>query len=195
MPDRKTPRTKNANRGSSKGAPPAPARRRPAPPRSAGARAAAAKAPPRRSGAGEPRLAATAGRPAAGAVPNAIGLTSQRTDYTSLVLDEVRRFYTQVLGFAAHETDPQGNRLTIRLSPASSLGFAPPSPGPPELWRPTREPALTLIVRDVDQVHADLAARGVEFVQAPTDTAEGHRQAILRDPEGRTVCLAQPRQE
>lgn len=67
----------------------------------------------------------------------------------------------------------------------------PSMPGPPEQWRPPREPAIYLFVTNVDRAHRDLVAKGVSFEQDPTDMPWGHRLAILRDPEGRKVCLAQ----
>jgi len=131
-------------------------------------------------------------KPAAPKVPSGIGLVMHHMDYTSRALDEVRRFYTELLGFRSYEVDPQANSLLVRTGPSSSLGFTPPREGPPEQWRPPREPAIYLVVEDVDRAHADLTAKGVEFMQPPQDTFYGHRLAILRDPEGRTVCLAHP---
>ena len=125
--------------------------------------------------------------------PNAIGCASQHMDYTSHTMDEVKRFYTETLGFSNFQHDPKANYLFVVTGPSSSLGFMPPMPGPPELWRPPREPAIYLMVRDVDRAHADLVAKGAVFQQAPTDMPWGHRVAILRDPEGRTVCLAEQR--
>ena len=67
----------------------------------------------------------------------------------------------------------------------------PPIPGPPEQWRPPREPALYFLVSNVDRAYEELTAQGVAFDQAPRDMPWGHRLAMLRDPEGRRVCLAQ----
>ncbi|TMQ68343.1 MAG: hypothetical protein E6K78_01410 [Candidatus Eisenbacteria bacterium] len=125
--------------------------------------------------------------------PSQIGCASQHMDYTSHAMDEVKRFYTEMLGFSNFEHDPKINYLFVATGPSSSLGFMPPVPGPPELWRPPREPAIYLMVRNVDRAHADLVARGAMFQQSPTDMPWGHRVAILRDPEGRTVCLAEQR--
>jgi len=138
------------------------------------------------------RVARPTARPASPKVPSGIGLVIHHMDYTSQAMDEVRRFYTELLGFSSHELDPQANYLTVHTGPSSSLGFMPPMEGPPEQWRPPREPAIYLFVKDVDRAHADLTAKGVEFTQPPQDTFYGHRLAILRDPEGRTVCLAHP---
>jgi len=125
--------------------------------------------------------------------PSQIGCASQHMDYTSHAMDEVKRFYTEMLGFSNFEHDPKINYLFVATGPSSSLGFMPPVPGPPELWRPPREPAIYLMVRNVDRAHADLVAKGAMFQQSPTDMPWGHRVAILRDPEGRTVCLAEQR--
>jgi catechol 2,3-dioxygenase-like lactoylglutathione lyase family enzyme len=110
-------------------------------------------------------------------------------DYTSHAMDEVRRFYVETLGFAEHSAE--GGYLLVRTGADSSVGFMPPAPGPPEMWRPPREPALYFMVQDVDRAHAQLEARGVRFDRPPEDMAWGHRVATLRDPEGRTVCLAE----
>jgi predicted enzyme related to lactoylglutathione lyase len=117
-------------------------------------------------------------------------LRFQHMDYTTHALDEVRQFYTELLGFSDFRHDERFQYLTVSTGPSSSLGFMPPLPGPPELWRPPREPAIYLRVADVDRLHRALSARGIAFEQAPTDTPEGDRVARLRDPEGRMVCLA-----
>jgi catechol 2,3-dioxygenase-like lactoylglutathione lyase family enzyme len=111
--------------------------------------------------------------------------------YSSHDVDQVRRFYTETLGFKDFSVDENHQYLSVRTGPGASLGFMPPLPGPPEQWRPPREPSIHLIVRDVERAHRLLTARGVAFEQAPTDMAWGYRTAVLRDPEGRLVCLAQ----
>jgi catechol 2,3-dioxygenase-like lactoylglutathione lyase family enzyme len=66
----------------------------------------------------------------------------------------------------------------------------PPAASAPEQWQPPGEPNFYFFVADVDAAHAALTARGVIFEQAPADMPWGHRVAVLRDPEGRRVCLA-----
>ena len=169
------------------------------------ARLTKAKARPRRKSAATRRPAVARSRPKPKSAPrpsqaratapspaSAIGVTHQHVDYTSHALEDVKRFYTEVLGFRDSQYDPEFEYLSVRTSPGSSLGFMPPMPGPPEQWRPPREPAIYLHVRDVDRAHRELAARGVAFLQVPTDMPWKHRVAILRDPEGRTIMLAQP---
>jgi predicted enzyme related to lactoylglutathione lyase len=139
----------------------------------------------------EPGPALATHEPIAGA-PNAIGLVRVHLDYNSHEMDQVRRFYTETLGFSRFDHDPASEYLWIQTGGRSSVGFSPPQPGPPEQWRPPREPSLYLIVTDVDRAHLELTERGVTFEQGPTDMPWRHRVATLRDPEGRLVCLAQP---
>ncbi len=128
-----------------------------------------------------------------GAAPaGAIGMMVQHLDYTSQSMDEIKRFYTELLGFTKfnHMTGEM-NYLRVETGPSSSLGFMPPMEGAPEQWRPPREPNLYLIVKDVDAAYRAIAARGVTFDDPPQNMPWGHRVANLRDPEGRRVCLAQ----
>lgn len=167
----------------------------------AGARTAKRKAAPRRKAAPKKRAVrtATARRPpraparraAPPAVPSAIGFRAQHIDYTTHAMDEVRHFYTEQLGFSAFQFDEKMSYLMVMTGPSSSLGFTPPMPGPPEDWRPPREPVLYLIVEDVERAHRELTAKGVAFEQAPAEMPWGHRVAVVRDPEGRAVWLAQ----
>jgi predicted enzyme related to lactoylglutathione lyase len=131
-------------------------------------------------------------RAATSAVASALGVRNHHMDYTSHAMDEVKRFYTELLGFGDFEFDPNTGYLYVRTGSSSSVGFMPPMPGPPEQWRPPREPAIYLEVLDVDRAHRELSAKGVTFLQAPTDMPWKHRVAVLRDPEGRTIMLAQP---
>jgi catechol 2,3-dioxygenase-like lactoylglutathione lyase family enzyme len=166
-----------------------PASKRPASKRPASKRPAARRPAPKRGAA--PRPAASAASRPVGAVPSGIGLVNHHADYTTHDVPAVRRFYVEQLGFTQIEEMPGGPYLSIQTGASSSLGFGPPSSGPPEQWRPPREPALYFRVRDVDRAHRDLVARGVTFEQPPTDMPWGHRVAIVRDPEGRTVYLAE----
>lgn len=128
---------------------------------------------------------------AASAYPSAIGMTQQHMDYTTHDIEGVKRFYTEILGLSRFRFIPENSYLAIETGPSSSLGFMPPMPGPPERWRPPREPNLYLQVEDVDRAFRELSARGAAFEQEPADMPWGHRVALLRDPEGRMVCLAQ----
>ena len=124
-------------------------------------------------------------------VPNGIGLRVQHLDFTSHDLEGVKRFYTEVLGFTNHLLFAAHGYLTVIVTPTSSFGFMAPAPNsPPESWSPPGEPNLYFHVENVDRAYADLSAKGVSFEQPPRDMPWGHRMAVLRDPEGRRVCLA-----
>jgi hypothetical protein len=114
------------------------------------------------------------------------GLRGLALAFTSHDAEGVRAFWTGALGLAP------GPRDQVGIGPAATLGFGPPEDGPPERWRPPREPLLCLVVDDADAAHATLAARGVAFEHPPQDAADGSRLALLRDPEGRLVALVGP---
>jgi len=115
----------------------------------------------------------------------------QHMAFSSHDVDQIRRFYTETLGCTDVDSNETHQSVSIRTGQGSSLGFMPPLPGPPEQWRPPREPAIHLVVDDVNRAHRVLTARGVTFEQAPTDRPWGQRTAVLRDPEGRLLCLTQ----
>ena len=163
----KTPRAKRARRPMRAAAPPARTRR------AAGARDGAKRSAK------------------ASASPDAIGFLSQHMDYTSHDVEAIRRFYTRLLGFGDFQYLPANQYLAVRTGPTSSLGFMPPMPGPPEDWRPPREPTIYLFVADVDRACRELESRGVVIDRKPADMPWGHRVAQLRDPEGRSITLAQ----
>ena len=50
---------------------------------------------------------------------------------------------------------------------------------------------LTTFTDDVDGLHADLADRGVDFFQKPTDQPWGMRTAYFKDPDGHVWEVAQ----
>lgn len=131
-------------------------------------------------------LLAPNGKPAG----SGIGLTHHHMDYSTHDLEGIRRFYAETLGFTNVLHIPEAGYLSVFVTPTSSLGFMPPATTAPEQWQPPGEPNLYFFVADVDAAYARLAAQGVSFDQAPTDMPWGHRMAVLRDPEGRRVCLA-----
>ncbi len=121
--------------------------------------------------------------------PSSIGLLSQHMDYTTHRLADVKRFYTDLLGFRKFEQDPQMNYLYVQTGHSSSVGFMPPMQGQGEP-SPAKEPTLYFMVRDVDRAYSDLAAKGVQFEGPPADMPWGHRVIVTVDPEGRRVMLA-----
>jgi catechol 2,3-dioxygenase-like lactoylglutathione lyase family enzyme len=163
-----------------------PARPQAAPRRATAKRAAPAARARRAPRGPEPPLAPN-GKP----VTSGIGVAHHHMDYTTHDLSGLNHFYGEVLGFGNVVHFPEQGYLTVFTTPRSSLGFMTPQQGPPESWRPPGEPGLYFFVADVDRAHRELLAKGVAFELPPTDMPWGHRMALLRDPEGRLVSLAQ----
>jgi predicted enzyme related to lactoylglutathione lyase len=178
-PKRATARKRGASKSRPKRAARKPAARRRA-------------APSKKSKRAPQRITRTGAAKAAAMPPSAIGMRIQHMDYTSQAMDEVKRFYTELLGFKEfRQMTGDFNYLSVTTGPSSSLGFMPPMEGSPDQWSPPREPMLYFMVKDVDDAYRMLSNRGVSFDEPPQDMPWGHRVARLKDPEGRRVCLAQ----
>ena len=150
-------------------------------------RAIARKRPAAKKAAHKP---ARASRPSASPTPPSnIGLLSQHMDYTTHNLADVKRFYTDLLGFRRFEQDPAMNYLYVQTGHSSSDGFMPPMQGMGEP-SPAKEPTLYFMVKDVDRAYTDRSAKGVQFEGPPADMPWGHRVVSTIDPEGRRVMLA-----
>ena len=128
--------------------------------------------------------------PAPPPVPNPIGLQSQHIDFLTYKVDQVKKFYGDILGFKAEQRESDLNYLVIHTSPLSTLGFMPPHPQMTGEQPPPREPTLYFVVDDVDAIYAQLMAKGVAFMGPPQEMPWGDRVITTTDPEGRTVMLA-----
>ena len=103
-------------------------------------------------------------------------------------LAATKQFYQDVFGLPVHYEDDEsavfnfGNTLInlLRTTAAHEL-IAPGIVGGPDA--PARL-QLTINVDDVDAICAELAARGVEFLNGPMDRPWGIRTAAFRDPAG-----------
>jgi PhnB protein len=105
-----------------------------------------------------------------------------------------RDFYRDVLGF------------TVTFDSGWFVNLASPTDAAGELgiWRRDHElipeayraaPAgvvLSVVVDDVDAVHAGAAERGVTVVAPPRDQFYGQRSCLLRDPDGLLVDVSTP---
>lgn len=172
MPARKKASKKSATKKR------APARKRPAAKKAAKKKTPAKAAPSRQAQPSAPP-----------SPPSSIGLLSQHMDYTTHNLADVKRFYTDLLGFRRFEQDPTMNYLYVQTGHSSSVGFMPPMQGMGEP-SPAKEPTLYFMVKDVDRAYTDLSAKGVQFEGPPADMPWGHRVVSTIDPEGRRVMIA-----
>jgi catechol 2,3-dioxygenase-like lactoylglutathione lyase family enzyme len=112
-------------------------------------------------------------------------------------VDRTKAFYQNTLGLPLHGEDEASamfdfdGTLLILLSTASAqdlLSTDAVATSPPSGARSQ----LVSFVDDVDEVYAELAAKGVEFVRTPIDRPWGLRTAHFKDPEGNIWEIAQP---
>lgn len=119
-------------------------------------------------------------------------------------IDESKKFYTDVLGF--HEKDDitlgDGYRWCTVVHPSQpELQVSLAVPGPPhspELVRAMKRAlddgtmhGLGLNVDDCQATYDQLSAKGVEFLQPPSQRPYG-TEAVCRDNSGNWLVLVQP---
>ena len=112
-------------------------------------------------------------------------------------LERSKAFYANTLGFGLTFEDPSSayfemegaSLLLLTIAGAQDLlsGEAVAAQHPAKV-----SSQLVAFVEDVDAVHADLVAKGVEFVREPVDRAWGMRTAHFRDPDGNIWEIARP---
>ena len=112
--------------------------------------------------------------------------------------NRAKAFYTQQLGFELRQDAP-----LYPGAPSRWVAVAPHGSQtdiilylPDENWDHYRQvvgksQAVTLNVTDMDQVAADLKAKGVKFVQEP-DVQPWGTYATIEDSEGNHILLVQP---
>ena len=112
--------------------------------------------------------------------------------------NRAKAFYTQQLGFELRRDAP-----LYPGAPSRWVAVAPHGSQtdiilylPDENWDHYRQvvgksQAVTLNVTDMDQVAADLKAKGVKFVQEP-DVQPWGTYATIEDSEGNHILLVQP---
>ena len=119
--------------------------------------------------------------------------------------DEALAFYVDKLGFRVHTDVKNGDYrwLTVQHPEQESFQLGLFVPGPPTVDAATAQtlkaavakgamPPLVLVVDDCRATHERLAARGVEFTQAPVERY-GSVDASFRDPSGNGWKMVQAR--
>ncbi|HEY2948962.1 MAG TPA: VOC family protein [Micromonosporaceae bacterium] len=119
--------------------------------------------------------------------------------------DKARDFYVDVLGFELRTdaTTGEGFRwVTVGHPSQPELELTLMTPGPPldadaaDFIRRQLEKGqlggLGLRVDDCRKTHAELVAKGVEFVQEPAERPYGI-EAVMRDVSGNWLVLVEPR--
>ncbi|SCG53022.1 VOC family protein [Micromonospora humi] len=103
------------------------------------------------------------------------------------------RFYRDLLGFTeTFRTPTEGTpeHVELRLGGFTvGLGTVEAARRAHGVSAEPGRPAMALVVwtHDVDAAFARLTATGVPAVQAPHDSGNGNRTALLRDPDGNLV--------
>jgi len=119
--------------------------------------------------------------------------------------DEALAFYVDKLGFTVHTDVKNGDYrwLTVQHPEQASFQLGLFVPGPPTVDAATAQtlkaavakgamPPLVLVVDDCFATHERLAARGVDFTQAPAERY-GSVDASFRDPSGNGWKMVQAR--
>ena len=100
-------------------------------------------------------------------------------------------FYTNVLGFQRDFGDDGGTwSFLSRDAFKVMLGECPDEKPASELG--DHSYVAYLIVEDVDQLHAELAARGASVISAPVDEPWGLREFSIRTPDGHRLRFGEP---
>ena len=121
-------------------------------------------------------------------------------------VDESKKFYTEVLGFDAKEDITLGDGYrwcTVNHPSQPELSVHLTVPGPPHspemvaaINRALDEGGmhgLGMNVDDCQKTYADLADKGVDFIQPPEERPYGV-EAIARDNSGNWMVLVEPRE-
>ena len=117
-----------------------------------------------------------------------------RIGYVNVGVRDLARsiaFYRDILGFALTLSAPEfhyaafdvgGLRFAIAASETDGVTGRPPG---------NRHTGIGLMVEDVDAVHAELTAKGVEFTMPPGKQPWGGYMGIFSDPDGNLFYLDQ----
>jgi catechol 2,3-dioxygenase-like lactoylglutathione lyase family enzyme len=105
-------------------------------------------------------------------------------------LDRCTAFYRDILAIPFKGSDPglaafdlPGGIMLVLLSPEGAAEVLGTEVAAPKLAGEPRG-YVAMSVENVDGSYADLKAKGVTFVQLPTDKPWGLRMAHFTDPEG-----------
>jgi catechol 2,3-dioxygenase-like lactoylglutathione lyase family enzyme len=121
-------------------------------------------------------------------------------------IDESKKFYTDILGFEEKDdiTLGDGYRWCTVVHPSQpelNVSLAVPGPPhPPELVEAMKRAqangtmhGLGLNVDSCQRTYEELSARGVEFLQPPSERPYGV-EAVCRDNSGNWLVLVEPRE-
>jgi catechol 2,3-dioxygenase-like lactoylglutathione lyase family enzyme len=105
--------------------------------------------------------------------------------------DRAVDFYVNQLGFAlqADHTMDDGNRWIEVVPPGAETALTLHTPAPEHSSAAGGRTDVVFATDDMEATHQELAAKGVNFVQAPQRHIWGDMMAIFADPDGNTFLL------
>jgi lactoylglutathione lyase len=121
----------------------------------------------------------------------------KQIDYTMIVVSDMDRsveFYRDKLGIPLKFQSPEWTEFATGATTLALHGGGVPADGPPQGDPSKRAGACSIgfNVDDVDQTFAELQARGIRFVMAPTSREnEPIKLAVALDPDGLPISFAQ----
>lgn len=122
---------------------------------------------------------------------SALRIQTQHVDFLTYKVDQLRKFYGEILELETETRDTEGlNYLIVRTSESSTIGFMPPHPDMHGEQPLPREPTFYFVVKDVETAYAQLIAKGAAFMVPPQEMPWGYRVVTTTDPEGRSIMLA-----
>ena len=109
-------------------------------------------------------------------------------------VDRAKAFYTEQVGFELdHDISPAEGMRVVQMTPPGSPTSVVIGSGMP-LGEPGTTKGPQLVVDDLDEVHAELTARGLELgdiMQLGPEGAPGSRFAFFSDPDGNGWSIQQ----
>lgn len=104
-------------------------------------------------------------------------------------LEGARAFYTEKLGLAV-APEFTGPDFIFLMTGATGLALRPLLAALDDAQRGPGSMDISILVDDVDAIHADLTAKGVDIRTEIGDVGAG-RAFFVRDPEGHVIAFAQ----
>jgi lactoylglutathione lyase len=122
----------------------------------------------------------------------------QKPDYIVIYVSDMQRstaFYRDMLGLSLKFSTPGWSEFdlgSIKLAlHRSSEGVLPEQPGRP----PAGVAHLAFVVDNIQELYADLQAKGIYFSLAPEKQVTGNFVAVMHDPDGFGITLQELDQE
>jgi catechol 2,3-dioxygenase-like lactoylglutathione lyase family enzyme len=123
-----------------------------------------------------------------------MSFTRLLTNLCSDRLGESRDFYVSLLGFAVTYDSDWYVQLRSPAHPGQELGLIARSSDlvPAGFHQAPTGMSLTVVVPDVDAVHARVVTLGLSILQVPRNGFHGQRRFLTVDPDGCLIDICSP---